>query len=394
VTAHLNAPRAESLAIDSLSIDSVIGLMLMVGVRGRVGDVVFERDLAACAGAKVGGVILFDVHLPEFVRRRAGGENDAAARLGAVRNIVSPEQAAALSAEIRGRLGRSAMISVDQEGGRVARFGPARGFPPTPSPAEFASMDAAHREHAAASLVRSVRDAGADVNFTPCIDAAVNPDNPIIAGKQRSFGVNVDEIAECAESVVRAHAAAGVVTCLKHFPGHGSSEGDTHAGFVDVTSTWRADPELAVYQRLVPRIDPRDTMVMTGHLFHAGIDKDHPASLSHAHTTGLLRGVLGFSGVVVTDSLDMGAVTQRYGMDEALLLAVNAGADILLDGFNGVPAGGSNAGEPDHPAPRMHEAISKALRDGGIHGGEARLRQSARRILGLRRWSQADMMSA
>jgi beta-N-acetylhexosaminidase len=368
--------------------------MLMVGVRGRVGDVVFERDLAACAAAKVGGVILFDVHLPEFVRRLAAGDDDAAARLSAARNVASPGQTAALSAAIRARLGNHAMVSVDQEGGRVARFGPARGFRPTPSPAEFAAMDAALRDDAAASLARVVRDAGADVNFTPCIDAAVNPDNPIIAGKQRSFGINIDDVAACAESVIRAHAAAGVVTCLKHFPGHGSSVGDTHAGFVDVTSTWRADPELAVYQRLVPRIDPRDTMVMTGHLFHAGIDRDHPASLSHAHTTGLLRGVLGFSGVVVTDSLDMGAVTQRYGMAEALVLAVNAGADILLDGFNGVPADAPHEGETDHPAPRMHEAILKALRDGGIHGGEARLRESARRILGLRRWSQADMMSA
>lgn len=111
-------------------------------------------------------------------------------------------------------------------------------------------------------------------------------------------------------------------------------------------------------------------------------------SLSLSYTIGLLRESLGFTGVVVTDSLDMGAVTRRYGPDEAIVLAINAGADILLDGFNAPDTQG------DHPAPRMHAVIAQALRDGRIDGGEARLRTSAARIARLRRWSTADIMPA
>lgn len=349
-------------------------------------------DLEVCRAARVGGVILFDVDLPAFLRRREAGEEEGAARMAAVRNVVSPSQTGALSAALREALRPPGglMVAVDQEGGRVVRFNPARGFAPTVSARELAAIDDAAWERSAAANASIVRGAGCDVNFTPCVDAAVNPANPIIARKDRSFGADVETVCACALEVIEAHTRLGVVTALKHFPGHGSSEGDTHLGFVDVTHTWRADPELAVYQRLVGKLDASRTMVMTGHLFHAGIDADHPASLSQAHTTGLLRETLGFRGVVVTDSLDMGAVTARYGVDEAVLLAVNAGADILLDAFNGPIA--AEEVSRTCPAGRMHEAIARALRDGRIDGGEARLRESARRILGLRRWSAAAMM--
>ena len=371
---------------DSLSSDELIGLMLMVGVRGDgVSDPVFAGDIEACRAARVGGVILFDVHLPAFVARREAGEEPGTARLGATRNIVSAGQTAALSGLIRERLGDHAIVSIDQEGGKVARLGASRGFPETPSASLFARLGPEERRRAAGELAGGVRLVGVDMNFTPCIDADVNPENPIIALKGRSFGVDPEVIAACAVAHIEAHAEAGVVSCLKHFPGHGSSAADTHAGFADITASWRADPELSVYHRLVPRLNTRRTCVMTGHLFHAGIDRQHPASLSRAHTTGLLRETLGFAGVVITDALDMGAVTQRYSRGEALVLAVNAGADILLDGFNGVPGVGDGAAGEPHPAPAMHEALARALRNGGIDGGIERLRESARRILALRR---------
>ncbi len=362
--------------------------MLMTGLRGgSLDDPALAEDLAACAEARVGGVILFDVHLPRYSELAAGGLDRDAALLGATRNIVAPAQTAAFSAELRRRLGAGLIVSVDQEGGGVARLNPRRGFPRSPTAFEFGAMAPDERAREAAALARTVRAAGFDLNFAPCVDALINPDNPIIAGKGRSFGADAVHVAGRAAEVIRAHSDEGVVTCLKHFPGHGSSAGDTHAGFVDVTHTWRESPELEVYRRLIPKIDPCRTCVMTAHVIHGGIDPDHPASLSRAHTTGLLREKLGFEGVVITDSLDMGAVTQRYGVEEAAVLAVNAGADILLDGFNAPRAPAA------HPAPTMHRAIAAALRDGRIEGGEARVRASAARILRLQRWSRGSMMA-
>lgn len=369
-----------------MSIDELIGAVLMFGVRGAgPEDAVFVADLEACRAASVGGVILFDVHLPEYARRTAAGEAPDVARAAATRNIFSREQAAALASRVRGVLGPGTIVSIDQEGGDgvrgVARLNPRRGFDATPTHAEFARLSPAERSSSLAALVADVRDAGSDLNFSPCVDAPVNPDCPIIARKERCLGESAEQIAELALEVIGAHGARGVVSCLKHFPGHGSAEGDTHAGFVDVTRSWRADPELAVYHALLPRTSAQHTAVMPGHLFHAGIDPDHPASLSKSHVRGLLRGTLGFRGVVITDSLDMGAVTGRYGPDEALVLALNAGADVLLDGFN------APSEIADHPAPLAHEAISRAVRDGRVEGGEARLRESARRIARLQRWS-------
>lgn len=370
----------------TLPIEQIIGLMLMPGIRAREGHDTFNRDIEACRAAHVGGVCLFDLHLPTYIQARNNSTDDNAARLTATRNIESPTQTAQLCKTLRNRLSPSLMISVDQEGGKVARLNPLRGFPATPTAAKVGQMNAPARSDAAHDFAATVRAAGFDINFAPCTDAAVNPDNPIIAKKHRAYSDDLDTITRCAAEVIESHTAHALISCIKHFPGHGSSAADTHAGFVDITHTWQADPELAIYQRLIPSLDPARTMVMTGHLFHAGIDKDHPASLSHAHTTGLLRETLGFTGVIVTDSLDMGAITDRYGPDEALVLAINAGADILLDGFNAPHEQG------DHPAPRMHAAISKALAEKRIAGGEARLRQSAARILRLRRWTTGDMM--
>jgi beta-glucosidase-like glycosyl hydrolase len=117
---------------------------------------------------------------------------------------------------------------------------------------------------------------------------------------------------------------------------------------------------------------------MTGHLVHSGIDRDHPASLSRAWTTGVLRERLGFEGVVVVDSLDMGAVAARYAPDEALALAVHAGADLLMD-CNNAPAREGERARPC-PAPAMAEALRRALREGRIEGGLDRLEASAQRI--------------
>lgn len=362
------------------TIDEVIGRMIMVGVRGAtVADASLHADLEACREAHVGGIILFDVDLPTAAALAQAGVAHESALARAPRNIVSPEQTRTLCATLREALRDDVLIAVDQEGGAVARLAEHRGFGPSMAAADFARLDADGRTIAARRLARQTASAGFGLNFAPCVDLATNPDSAIIAGKGRAFSDDPRLVAACAACVVDAHHELGVSACLKHFPGHGSAAGDTHEGFVDITHT-HTPAELLPYEWLLglPPAEARVEVVMTGHLFDARVDPDHPASLSHAHTTGALRRRLRFEGVVVVDSLDMAAVTARYAPDEAVVLALNAGADVLLDCNNGWgPARAC-------PAPTVAEAVRRALRDGRIEGGEHRLRDSWRRICGLR----------
>ena len=355
--------------------ENVIGRMLMVGVRGAsADDPLLRADLEACRAARCRAVILFDVDLSSFSARTARGEPRETALAQATRNIISPGQTRDLCRHIAAALGPGTIIAVDQEGGEVARLHRRRGFACTLSAEAFAALDDARRRAEAAALAGLVADAGCTLNLAPCVDVAVNPANPIIAGKRRAFAADPAVVADCAALVVEAHLASGVAACLKHFPGHGSSSADSHHGFTDITATHRAEIEIEPYHRLLARFRGRRLAVMTGHLHHAAIDPDHPSSLSRAHTMGVLRERLGFAGPVIVDSLDMGAVTRRYAPAEAITLAINAGADVMLDC--------ANAPGPVRvcPAPAMHEAIARAVTDGRIEGGLDRLRESAARI--------------
>ncbi len=367
---------------------SQIGRLLMVGVRGAApDDPLLRADLAACREARCRAVILFDAHAPTLAPLLGAGVPRDEALSRSPRNILSPAQTRELTAHIREALGAGTIVAVDQEGGEVARLAPRRGFPCTLSAEAVGALPADARVTEHDALARTVAAAGFNLNFAPCVDVAVNPANPIIAGKRRAFSGDPALVAACAAESLGAHRRASVCACLKHFPGHGSSAADSHLGFTDITATWREDAELTPYRALFAQFAGAGArahaapFVMTGHLFHARLDPDHPASLSRAVTTGLLREALGFRAAVVTDSLDMRAIAQRYSPEEACVLAHNAGADLLLDANNMPPATGA-AHERPCPAPAMHEAIARALRDGRIPGGLDCIRESAARIDG------------
>src|SRR5207249_6925109 len=144
-----------------------------------------------------------------------------------------------------------------------------------------------------------------------------------------------------ARAFIRGLHAEGVLTALKHFPGHGSSYGDSHKGFVDVTTTANPEAELAPYRTLIT--ERQADAVMTAHVFNRALDSEFPATLSRATLTGLLRGELGFDGPVVTDDLRMRAIEQRWGLETAAVTALAAGADILLIANDRLPDGGSAA---------------------------------------------------
>jgi beta-N-acetylhexosaminidase len=347
-----------------------------VGIRGAVpGDPLLERDLDACAEAGVGGILLFDVDVPTLRRAERDGASREEAVARAPRNILDPEQLRGLIDHLRVRLGEEILICVDQEGGRVARLAPARGFLPDPAAAVFAELSARERGEAARAQARQLRELGFDLNFAPCVDLALQPRNEVIVGRQRSYGRDPEAVIEAARKVVEAHAESRVAACLKHFPGHGSSEGDTHLGMVEITRTWRREEELAPYRAL---LDRPGVAVMVAHLMHLDLDARRPASLSPAFIEGLLRGELGFGGVVVTDSIDMRAIRDRYSPEEAVVAAIDAGADLVVDAFNLEP-------REEHPAMTLVRALRRAVEEGSLRGGEARIRESLGRLAGLRR---------
>ncbi|MCP4571524.1 MAG: glycoside hydrolase family 3 protein [bacterium] len=315
---------------------SLAGRLLCLGIRGAdPGDDLLEHDLDTCARAGVGAVILFDVDVPT----------------GGPRNVRDREQVAALVTHIRRRLGPDVLVTIDQEGGRATRLNPRHGFAVTPTAEEFAALDTAAQSGVAAAQAQLLRDLDIDLNFAPCVDLALEPSNQIIVGYGRSYGGKPEQVIRAARSILDAHAGAGVGACLKHFPGHGSSRGDTHLGVVDITDTWRCEDELTPYRALAgcPGV-----AVMVGHLLHREMDAERPAVLSHAITTGLLRGDLGFDGVIVTDSIDMRAISDRWSPAEAAVLAVEAGADLVVDGFNLLP-------DREHPAVELATALATTV---------------------------------
>jgi beta-N-acetylhexosaminidase len=337
-----------------------VGRLLCVGIRGATpGEQRLEQDLDACAASRIRAVILFDVDVPPYLQSCACGVADDDALLRAKRNIESPEQLRALTDHIRDRLGDDTIICVDQEGGVTSRLSKRRGFAPGPSAHEFTDLAPAKRRAESERQAAQLAYAGIDLNFAPCIDLALEQASSIIARRGRSFGASVDTVVACARDVIAAHSAHGIGSCLKHFPGHGSATGDTHRGMVDVTETAVPDSELAPYRALLDANDPA-VMVMVAHVMNRRIDPVRPASLSPAFIDGLLRGELGFDGVVVTDSIDMAAVLDQWSVEEAAVGAIVAGADIALDGFNLDPT------RAEHPAQRLAGALRDALASGAL----------------------------
>jgi beta-N-acetylhexosaminidase len=261
--------------------------------------------------AGLGGVILFDRD------QQTGGP----------RNVSSPAQVTALVGQVHAAAARKIIVSIDQEGGIVTRLGPAHGFPPVASEAEIGRGTVTAARTWARGIAGTLASVGIDLNFAPVVDLDVNPDSPAIGGLDRSFSSDPDVVVEMATVEIRAHRAAGVATTLKHFPGIGSSTTNTDFGVADVTDTWTRR-ELEPFRRLIAA--GTADLVMAGHVVNRRLDPDHPASLSSAIVGGMLRGDLGFQGVVVTDDLQAAAIDQAFGADEAILLALEAGDDLLL----------------------------------------------------------------
>jgi beta-N-acetylhexosaminidase len=316
--------------------------LLLVGFSGTEAAGNDELRALVC-DLKVGGLVLF--------------ERDVAT--GAPRNIVSPEQVARLTADAqalaRRCAGRPLLIATDAEGGLVMRLSARAGYLATPSHRELGEAgDLARTELEARRVGARLREAGIGWNLAPVVDVAVNPANPAVVTLGRSFGSDPEQVTAHARAFIAGMHSAGVLTTLKHFPGHGSSRGDSHLGFTDVTDTADPEVELLPYRRLIA--EGLADSVMPAHVFNRRLDAWDPASLSRVTVTLLLRRSLGFRGLVVSDDLLMGAISQHYGLEEAALLALGAGVDMLLISQNSVRSEG-------RAAARVVAAIEQALSD-------------------------------
>jgi beta-N-acetylhexosaminidase len=295
--------------------DLNLGQLFLAGFDGTIVDP-DHPVVEAIVRDSLGGVILFDRNVD-----------------GTRQNIDSPAQLQQLTAQLQRHAGNSLIIAVDQEGGKVCRLKEVDGFPITKSAAMLASRENRDQVRLQAEIIGgSLRECGINFNLAPVVDLNLNHENPIIGRYERSYGSSPDKVVDLASQFIAAHHNNGVACCIKHFPGHGSARSDSHLGFVDITDCW-LEQELEPFSRLIA--SGFADAVMTAHVIHKGLDKDMlPATLSRPVISGLLRDKLGFAGVVVSDDLQMKAISDRWGFEEAVQMAVVAGVDLVIVGNN------------------------------------------------------------
>ncbi|MGB8224038.1 MAG: beta-N-acetylhexosaminidase [Polyangiales bacterium] len=284
------------------------------------------------------------------------------------RNIDQMEQAVALiaSCNAQGQRGLPTLVCVDQEGGRVARFQPpVLSLPPMQSLA--AAGDTRLTRDAARVLGRQLRAIGVNLNFAPVLDVDTNPHNPVIG--DRAFGRTPEVVITHALAFADGLRDGGVLACGKHFPGHGDTDLDSHLALPTLRHDLARlnEVELRPFRAAAKRVPS----LMTAHVVFEALDSNVPATMSPAVIDGLLRKELGFEGAVFSDDLEMKAITERYTIEEAGVLAVEAGCDILLV-----------CSDLDAAA-RLREALAaEAGRNKGFH---ARLAEARARADELRR---------
>ena len=293
----------------AVSLDEKIGQMLMLGFPDQQvsANTAFVQDLQRY---HIGGVILGIQH-----------------REGELGNIHDPRQLKRLVKQLQHYSQIPLLVAIDQEGGRVERLRVSNGFSHTLSAQQLGRLDNIAITRANTQvIVKELHEVGINVNFAPVLDLNINPDNPIIGKRERSFSANVAVVTHQAKIIAATLAEQQIACAFKHFPGHGSSTQDSHNGFTDVSETW-SPLELEPYQQLG---DTACDMIMVGHVFNHYLDAKYPASLSHDTIENLLRKQIHFNGVVITDGLGMGAIAKEYSLRDTIKLAVNAGNDILL----------------------------------------------------------------
>jgi beta-N-acetylhexosaminidase len=323
--------------IDDIKLKQEIGRMVIVGFDEKKVDAE-SQIIKDINNYSLGGVILFD----RFYNDR-----------NKTKNISSPKQLKALTSALKALSNKPILIAVDQEGGKVARLKPKYGFKKIPSAKTISQLPIVDAQQFYKQQALMLKQNGINCDFAPVVDVALNPKNKVIVGLERSYSSNPKEVQKYAKIFIDALREQNIISVLKHFPGHGSSLADSHKGFVDITNTWQ-ELELEPYKALIK--DGDVDMIMTAHVFNKKLDAQYPATLSYNVNTKLLRKKLGFGGVVVSDDLQMRAITKHYTLKQSLTLAINSGVDMVLFG-----------NQLSHNTPKeIVEAIFEEVKNGNI----------------------------
>ena len=303
-------PTQEELLLESMGLRQKIGQLFFVAPEGLVPDQApvraFSEELAAALEEyPVGGIILF------------------------ADNLENPEQLKTLNAALSAAGEIPMFLGVDEEGGVVARLANHSNFS-LPRYRSAASVGASGNPEDAFDMGKTIgtylREYGFHVDFAPVADVNTNPRNPIIG--TRAFSSDAELAAQLVEAMADGLNDAGITASYKHFPGHGDTAEDSHAG---IAVSWKTEEEMLGCEWLPFRSAGEQDFVMVGHVAVPELTGDMtPATMSYRMVTEKLKGELGFSGLVITDSMSMGAVTKTRSAGEAAVNALNAGCDILL----------------------------------------------------------------
>jgi len=327
--------------IDEMTLEEKIGQMIIAGVQGTSASAEDERLIKE---QHVGGIIFYK------------------------NNLADPASVVRFTNQLKQwNESHSAplLLSVDQEGGRVSRLPGLDLLPTAQEIGQWHSQETAGE--IGAILGEELKGMGLNMNFAPVLDIHNNPKNPVIG--ERSFGSTAEIVSSMGIEVMKQMKQTGVIPVVKHFPGHGDTETDSH---LDLPVIHKSEKDLTQleWQPFVNAIEEGADAVMVAHILFPQIDEQYPSSLSPAVVTGQLRDKLGFEGVILTDDLTMGAIAKRYGIGEASVLSVQAGTDIVL-----IAHEYANVDE-------VIAALKQSVADGTL--SEERIDESVRRILQLK----------
>ncbi len=293
-------PSAAQTLLEQMTLEDKVAQLFIVAMRSNLVMKYFLKDYP------VGGVIFFG------------------------KDIKTPDQLRSSVQLLRENSRIPLLLSVDEEGGRVVRIGSNSAFavPKVGTALSVGSTgDPENARNMGSTIGSYLKEFDFNLNFAPVADIYTNPANTVIG--DRAFGSDPQVVAKMVSAAVEGMQAQGIMTCIKHFPGHGDTRGDTHDGFVAVDKTWEQllACEIIPFAAALPKTD----IVMVAHISTPNVTSDGlPSSLSCEMITGKLRGELGYEGLVITDSMGMGAITEAYSSAEAAVLALQAGVDILL----------------------------------------------------------------
>ena len=325
-----------------MSLDEKIGQLLFLGFQGTVLD---KRAIEVIDRYRPGGLIVM-------------GENvKSAAQLLALVNSLKAESS---------KGGIPAFIAVDEEGGRVSRMPPElKDIPSARTIGKTGGADIANS--VGGVIAEELKAFGFNMDFAPVLDIWSNPKNTVIG--DRALGTDADTVGRLGVQVMKGLASEGIIPVVKHFPGHGDTTADSHKELPVSDSSLERLKSFELKPFAEAAGNGADA-VMVAHILLPRVDDKNPASLSRTFITDILRKLIGFDGVVITDDLTMGAISKNYGMAEAALMSFKAGSDLILVVH----------GYDDEVA--VAEALKNAAQSGEI--SRDRLDESVYRILKLK----------